>query len=132
MSAITMADLYARYFSRVFRAAPSGARGSETEYRRYVRAFYKGNWAADGWLEQTEDAGDAVKQAMNKLGQRICGEWAKPNDLRKVTTEHLKRWGKEANGAPNAESVQARIAQVERMLPKPLIPVVEYDTLRLD
>ncbi len=133
MSGTTVSHLYANYFSKVFRAAPQGSRGSESTYRKYVRAFYSGNWMADGWIEQTEDivgaAGPEVRQAMNKLGQRICGEWAKPNTMRKVSTDDLKRWGKAAKDNPSAEAIQARISQVERVLPKPLVHVVEYDTL---
>lgn len=129
-------DLYAGYFQLVFRAAPASTRGGESQYKDFVEKFYKGSWLADGWLEQTEDAlkgggGAAVRTQMNTLGQRICGEWAKPNNIRKVTTDHLKQWGNQAKAGNGLGSVEKRIATVEAMLPQPLIKVVTYDRLRL-
>lgn len=135
MSQINFQKLYAGYFQVVYQAAPASTRGSESEYKDYVEKFYKGSWVADGWLEQTEDAvktgGMAVRTLMNTLGQRICGEWAKPNKIRTVTTDHLKAWGKEAKASNGLGSIEKRLAKVESMLPRPLIPVVSYKTLTL-
>lgn len=136
MSNIKFKELYAGYFQLVFRAASPSTRGGESQYKDFVEKFYKGSWVADGWLEQTEDAlkgggGAAVRTQMNTLGQRICGEWAKPNNIRTVTTDHLKAWGNEAKNSNGAGAIGRRLATVEGMLPKPLIAVVSYDVLSL-
>lgn len=135
MSDIQFKDLYAGYFQLVFRATSAATRGGESQYKDFVKKFYKGSWLADGWLEQTEDAvsagGASVRAQMNTLGQRICGEWAKPNNIRTVTTDHLKQWGNQAKASNGIGQVDKRIATVEDMLPKPLIKIVSYDKLRL-
>lgn len=135
MSDINFDKLYAGYFQLVFRAASESTRGGESQYKDFVKKFYKGSWMADGWLEQTEDAmkgGDSsVRAQMNTLGQRICGEWAKPNNVRTVTTDHLKAWGNQAKATSGIRSIDKRIAEVEGMLPKPLIKVVSYGMLNL-
>ncbi|MBV1858976.1 MAG: hypothetical protein KUG77_11240 [Nannocystaceae bacterium] len=136
MSDIKFKDLYERHFQLVFRAAPAATRGSESQYKDFVKKFYKGSWLADGWLEQTEEAvkagrGGDVRNEMNTLGQRICGEWAKPNNVRTVTTDHLKEWGNKARSGNGLGSLEKRIATVEGMLPGNLIAVVTYDKLRL-
>ena len=130
----TIENLYTLYFSKVFRGA-SPAAGRESDYIKFIKAFYKGNWMADGWQEQTDDAvraaGPSIRQPMNKLGQRICGEWAKPNDVRTVTTNHLKQWGKAARDTPTIASVEQQIIIVERMIPKPLVAVHVFEGLRM-
>ncbi len=135
MSEIRFDALYTGYFQLVFRAASPSTRGGESQYKDFVKKFYKGSWMADGWLEQTDDAvkagGATVREQMNTLGQRICGEWAKPNNIRTVTTDHLKQWGNQAKASNGIVAVDRRITEVEAMLPKPLIKVVTYDKLRL-
>lgn len=140
MRDMTFDELYRGFFAKVYAGAGEG-RGSQGEYKGFVRDFYKGKMFVDGWIESTEDAvskagGDAaLQQAMNKLGQLFSCEWALPNDYRKLDTNMLKRWGSEAkeNGAGLAV-ITGRLRKVEAVLRKKgkKIPrVLEYGVLKL-
>ena len=127
-----MARLYSSYYGKVYAAAQIG---DEAEYRKFVTSFYKGSWIADGWNETTEtivgNSGGSTRTLMNTLGQRICGEWANPNDIRTITTNDLKSWGGELGNSPSTDSILALTRIVEGKLPRPLVPVMAYGKLNL-
>lgn len=73
---------------------------SETEYLLWVARFYEGFNVAPGWLHMLQQVhariDDAAKEEINAelfdLGGRIGSEWAKDNNVRKVSTRIVAVW----------------------------------------
>ena len=75
---------------------------SKAEHKEWVRKFFEGTFLVQGWNQRVEDlvAGvdepktrAAVKKKLDRLGKRIGAEWAKENDVRRIDSADLKRWG---------------------------------------
>lgn len=129
--ATTLNRIFEAYYLKVFAAEPNA--GTLDEYRGFVAAFYKGSWVADGWVETTQNVakGDEMRQSMNVLGQRICGEWAKPNHIRTISTADLKAWGGTLGSSTSMAMIVRLTQAVERKLPRPLIATMKYSTISL-
>jgi hypothetical protein len=78
------------------------------EYWGWVQTFYAGNWLSSGWTSDCKNIIAGVKlvskykelqSLLNPLGRKIAGEWAKDNDVRKIDTEDLQRWGDQMRSA---------------------------------
>ena len=77
--------------------------GMTEEERKWFTTFLNGNFFADGWeeisveiLENTTVHEREQQQAhLHKLGFKIGSEWSKPNDIRKISTDDLRHWGKQ-------------------------------------
>jgi len=77
------------------------------EYWNWIKRFYKGTFLTSGWFEErnnllknlNEDAKTKIKDRLDKLGKRIAAEWAKDNNIRKLNTADVKKWGKKLRKA---------------------------------
>lgn len=90
------------YFKQSFEADKKNQNAQTwSDYWEWVNKFYDGNFMADGWRKQTEEAlkgtsGEArekLSQKLDDLGRKICAEWAKDNTVRKLTSDDLKVLG---------------------------------------
>ena len=70
--------------------------------RHWFIKFIEGNFFIDGWQDIADDI--LVKMSeeqrrqkefkLYKLGNKIGREWCKDNDIRKIDTAMLKKWGR--------------------------------------
>jgi len=59
----------------------------------------------------------AVTQRLFALGKRIGHEWAKANDVRKISTDHIRAWYRELEKGGDPEPLIARLeAEAARLL----------------
>ena len=59
----------------------------------------------------------ALSARLLALGRKIGHEWAKENDVRKISTDHIRAWYRELEKAGDPEPVVARIeAEAARLL----------------
>lgn len=73
---------------------------SNYEMKWFV-TFLEGNFFADGWQEISDDILVKISSAdreqkqyvLARLGNKIGREWCKDNDVRKIDTLMLKKWG---------------------------------------
>jgi len=84
----------------------------------WYQKFNEGILFFDGWKEITEtvlekytpeDQEDVLK-FMQHLGIRIGAEWSKDNDIRMISTDMLRAWGKEIRTAAKKEKADLTIA----------------------
>ena len=75
--------------------------GLTVEERQWFLKFVEGTFYADGWDEIANDilvklSGDErqeKQEKLNELGNKIGREWCKNNDIRKIDTDMLRKWG---------------------------------------
>ena len=73
---------------------------SESEMKWFV-TFLEGTFYTDGWQEISNDilvkiSPDERKDkqyVLTRIGNKIGREWCKDNDVRKINTAMLKKWG---------------------------------------
>jgi len=73
---------------------------SDNEMKWFV-TFLEGTFFADGWQEISTDILVKISPAyreqkqyvLTRLGNKIGREWCKDNDVRKIDTSMLKKWG---------------------------------------
>jgi hypothetical protein len=82
------------------------------QYWGWVKTFYQGNLLARGWTAQGEElaavlkseAGrDELRGALNALGRRIVAEWAKDNEVRKISTADVRTFADRLQEAKRAD-----------------------------
>lgn len=67
----------------------------------WFNVFVDGTFFADGWQEISKDIlvkiddaeRDDQRTVLNQLGYKIGREWCRDNDVRKISTSMLKKWG---------------------------------------
>lgn len=65
----------------------------------------------------TLDRREALTRRLFALGRRIGHEWARDNDLRKISTDDIRRWYRELEKGGDIAAAIARIeAEAERLL----------------
>lgn len=75
--------------------------GLSTQEREWFVTFIEGTFFADGWQEiaddilvkLSDDERQHKQQKLNELGNKIGREWCKDNEIRKIDTAMLKKWG---------------------------------------
>jgi len=79
---------------------------SEKEYQDWMKKFYTGNFLIKGWNGRKQEVLAAIKDRkeetgalLDELGEIIVKEWAKDNDIRRIGTDDLRRWGGEMTDA---------------------------------
>lgn len=79
------------------------AKQAWSEYWGWVKDFYNGNFLSEGWTSKSTSllkdmkepaARNEMRGMLNDLGRRICADWAKDNDVRKISTQDLRAFGK--------------------------------------
>ena len=100
------------------------------DQQEWYNKFYEGTFLAKGWKSRMneilkglspEDKGKMGKQ-LETIGKNIGMEWAKPNDVRKIDTAQLQRWGKDLQNASQkgAEALTGQIQQLNGEVDKKL------------
>jgi hypothetical protein len=92
---------------------------SQEEQDWYCK-FQEGIVFFDGWKDITddilakvpEDEQVRIKVTMQALGIKVGCEWSRENDVRKISTEMLKAWGKRLRKAAAGDSTQAMIQAI--------------------
>lgn len=77
--------------------------GMSEDEREWFFTFLKGNLLADGWerissdiLMSTRDQErEEQQERLDELGYKIGREWCKGNDIRRIHTAMLRKWGRE-------------------------------------
>ncbi len=88
---------------RLLQSNPQSVEELDEEARQWFGKFQEGGMLFDGWKEISDDVVQQVpddekiktKVTMLALGIRIGCEWSKENDVRKISTTMLKKWGKQ-------------------------------------
>lgn len=83
--------------------------GLTEEEQEWFQTFLEGNLFAEGWQEISSEilmstlAEEREQQQvlLETLGYKIGREWCKGNDIRKIHTSMLKKWGRELKTAAN-------------------------------
>lgn len=89
-----------------------GIENLSAEERKWYNKFQKGSMFFDGWQDISNDVVAQVPEqkkvetrvTMQGLGVRIGCEWSKDNEIRKISTDMLKEWGKELRKAVASSS----------------------------
>jgi hypothetical protein len=80
---------------------------TEKDQQEWYRKFYEGTFLIKGWKgrmneilkgvpsEEKEEMGGLLEN----LGKKIGMEWARENDVRKIDTAQLQKWGKDLQNA---------------------------------
>jgi hypothetical protein len=88
---------------RLLQSDPQSIEELDEKAREWFGKFQEGGMLFDGWKEISDDVVQQVpdekkiktKVTMLALGVRIGCEWSKENDVRKISTSMLKKWGKQ-------------------------------------
>ncbi|HID69811.1 MAG TPA: hypothetical protein EYP35_04965 [Desulfobacterales bacterium] len=88
---------------RLLEASNDSLEELDQEALDWYAKFQEGGILFDGWQQISEDVVEIVpeqtriktKISMLALGIKIGCEWSKDNDIRKISTEMLKNWGKQ-------------------------------------
>lgn len=75
--------------------------GLSAQERQWFVKFIEGTFFADGWqdiandilVKLTDEERQQKQLKLNELGNKIGREWCKDNDIRKIDTAMLKKWG---------------------------------------
>ena len=107
------------------------------EYWDWIKKFYGGTWLSKGWNQRADkllavvtdsEACEQVATELNRLGKLVAGEWAKDNNVRKITTGDVRKWGKALNQARDKEKGSGTV-----LAAKVISILMEAETrLRLD
>ena len=88
----------------------------------WYKKFYEGTFLVKGWKSRInevlkglspEDKGE-MGQLLETLGKKIGMEWARPNDVRRIDTAQLQRWGKDLQNASQKGS-EALADQIQQL-----------------
>lgn len=101
------------------------------DQREWYKKFYEGTFLVKGWKSRmneilkglpAEDRGE-MGQQLEDLGRKIGMEWSRPNDVRKIDTAHLQRWGNDLKSAKQkgSKALADRIKQLSREVDKALV-----------
>jgi hypothetical protein len=88
--------------------AANRAKQSWDQYWKWVKVYYDGNILSQGWTARSKGlaadvkapSGQRLLRAMlNAVGKEIALEWAKDNDIRKISSADLMTWAKALESA---------------------------------
>jgi hypothetical protein len=94
------------------------------EQQKWFAVFLEGTFYARGWKEITHDIlartpvelREKQKTALMNLGIKIGLEWSKDNDVRRIDTDMLKKWGEllQESAERGPEHIDRVIVEIER------------------
>jgi hypothetical protein len=98
------------------------------DQQEWYRKFHEGSFLVKGWKARMnevlgnispEDKGEMGK-LLETLGEKIGMEWSRPNDVRRIDTAQLQRWGKDLQnaGLKGAEALSRQIQQLDEEVDK--------------
>jgi len=88
----------------------------------WYKKFYEGTFLVKGWKSRMnevlkglppKDKGE-MGQRLETLGKKIGMEWAKENDVRRIDTAQLQRWGKDLQNA-SQKGTEALADQIQQL-----------------
>lgn len=90
--------------------------------QEWFKKFYEGTFLIKGWKARIEeilkafppDKKEEMRDKLEKLGKKIGMEWARENEVRKIDTPQLQRWGDGLKKAKSkgAEALAQHIEQL--------------------
>jgi len=100
------------------------------DQQEWYKKFYEGTFLVKGWKSRVndvlkglspEDKGE-MGERLETLGKKIGMEWARDNDVRKIDTAQLQRWGKDLQNASQkgAKALSGQIQQLNKEVDKKL------------
>ena len=100
--------------------------------QEWYKKFYEGTFLVKGWKSRMnevlkglspEDKGE-MGQRLETLGKKIGMEWAKDNDVRRIDTAQLQRWGNDLQNASQkgGEALADQIQQLNGEVDKKNLP----------
>ena len=92
------------------------------DQQEWYKKFYEGTFLVKGWKSRMNDVLKGLspddKGEMGKLletlGKKIGMEWARENNVRKIDTAQLQRWGRDLQNA-RSEGPKALAGQIRRL-----------------
>lgn len=101
------------------------------DQQEWYKKFYEGTFLIKGWKARMneilkglspEEKGE-MGNLLENLGKKIGMEWARGNDVRKIDTAQLQRWGKDLQNArqKGSEALAAQIRQLNEEVEKMLV-----------
>lgn len=90
------------------------------DQQEWYRKFYEGTFLIKGWKARMNEmlkglppqTKGEMENLLKKLGKKIGTEWARENDVRRIDTAQLQKWGKDLQNArqkgPDALAIQIR------------------------
>ena len=86
--------------------------------QKWYKVFQEGNVLSEGWvtistnilMKVTPSQQKEQQEALYELGDKIGREWAKNNEVRKINTNMLKKWGKILEDAATNQPEKLAIA----------------------
>lgn len=71
------------------------------EEENWYRKFHEGTFLVKGWRTRTEELlaqwpptrQEELRERLQRLGEKIGREWARENQVRRIDTASLQRWG---------------------------------------
>jgi hypothetical protein len=96
----------------IYRTMDTGKLNSEEQ--KWYNKFQKGGLFFDGWQDISKDVVEKfpeeekikTKVTMQVLGDKIGSEWCRKNEIRRISTEMLKKWGDQLRKAVASSSTQ--------------------------
>jgi len=111
------------YFARAYDADPANkAMQTRNAYLDWVKQFYSGSDLYPyGWLElqhwllraTTASSREEAAAKIRRLGQEIAAEWAKDNQLRRISSAMLVLWSEVIQKAVESGTQLATIDKIE-------------------
>lgn len=90
--------------------------------QEWYKKFYEGTFLVKGWKSRMnevlkglppEDRGE-MGELLETLGKKIGMEWARDNDVRRIDTAQLQRWGKDLQNA-SQKGAKALSDQIQQL-----------------
>lgn len=110
---ITISAIDQEFFKNEYNQDKENQKKQKLEdYLEFVKKFYEGTFLAKGWngriqeilsVLKSEEEKSKIKEKLEGLGKKMAAEWAKDNNVRKISTDDLKRWGSELEKAKEEE-----------------------------
>lgn len=118
----------AAFFRRAYEQdVANRARQTWSEYESWIRTFYEGRTfpPVPGWSDREremlarlpETARRELAGVLENVSRTLAAEWAKANEVRKVTTADLQAWGRRfREAARDPSALRAALAEVQEEL----------------
>lgn len=105
------------------------AKQSWEDYHGWVLTFYRGNFLDEGWTAHAKRLTSRIKNvelrsmtvdSMNRLGKKIAAEWAKDNDVRRISSKDVAAWGRLIDDAAKlddgtGEKVRSALTKIDAL-----------------
>ncbi len=100
---------------------------SAKDEREWFKKFYEGTFLVKGWKIRMKeilqsvrpDGKGEIRSSLEILGEKIGREWAKENDVRRIGTPMLQKWGEQLNTAKrDPAGLEKKIREIDAEVDK--------------